>query len=90
MRKARSFLTLAILSLVTALFTAAIATAENYPIRPVKMIVPYPPGGGNDIIARILAQKLSETGGRPYMRYRMAAPGNNDFLARLHLVQKLT
>ena len=36
-----------------------------YPNRPVKLIVTYPPGGGNDVIARLLAQKLTESMGQP-------------------------
>jgi tripartite-type tricarboxylate transporter receptor subunit TctC len=36
------------------------AFAENYPVRPIKLIVPYPAGGGTDIAARWLGQKLSE------------------------------
>jgi tripartite-type tricarboxylate transporter receptor subunit TctC len=34
--------------------------AENYPNRPLRFIVPFPPGGGNDIVGRIVAQKLAE------------------------------
>ena len=34
--------------------------AKTYPIRQVRMVVPYPAGGPTDLIARILAQKLSE------------------------------
>ena len=33
---------------------------QNYPNRPIRMIVPYPPGGGNDIMGRVVAQKLTE------------------------------
>ena len=36
------------------------AMAQDYPTRPVRLIVPYPPGGGNDTLARIFGQKLSE------------------------------
>jgi tripartite-type tricarboxylate transporter receptor subunit TctC len=47
-----------ILSLVSAVDYPA--QARDYPTRPVKVIVPYPPGGAVDVIARIVAQKLSE------------------------------
>jgi tripartite-type tricarboxylate transporter receptor subunit TctC len=47
--------------LAAALLLPALATAQNYPARPVRMIVGFPPGGGTDILARIVAQKLSET-----------------------------
>jgi len=41
------------------------APAPAYPVRPIKLIVTYPPGGGNDIIARLMAQKMSESMGQP-------------------------
>lgn len=40
--------------------TAAAATDDGYPDRPVKMIVPYPPGGPVDVVGRMIAQKLTE------------------------------
>jgi tripartite-type tricarboxylate transporter receptor subunit TctC len=50
--------------------------AQNYPVRPVKLVVPYPPGGPNDIMARILAQKLSEAlGGQFYVENTAGAGG---------------
>lgn len=41
------------------------AQAQNYPNRPVRFIVPFPPGGGNDIVGRIVALRLNETLGVP-------------------------
>jgi tripartite-type tricarboxylate transporter receptor subunit TctC len=42
-----------------------IARAQTYPTRPVRLIVPYPPGGGVDITARLIGQSLSERLGQP-------------------------
>jgi tripartite-type tricarboxylate transporter receptor subunit TctC len=53
------------------------ATAQDYPSRPVKIVVPFPAGGSNDIIARILAQKLSDrTGQQFFVENRGGAGGN--------------
>jgi tripartite-type tricarboxylate transporter receptor subunit TctC len=40
-------------------------SAQSFPNKPVKIIVPFPPGGGTDILARPIAQKLSEKWGQP-------------------------
>ncbi len=48
-----------------ALFAADAARAEDYPSHPIRMIVPYAPGGGADAIARIIAKRVSETIGQP-------------------------
>ena len=40
------------------------ADAANYPVKPVRVVVPFPPGGTNDLIGRFIAQKLSERTGR--------------------------
>jgi len=44
-----------------------IASVQNYPNRPVRIMVGYPPGGVNDILARPMAQWLSERLGQPFI-----------------------
>jgi tripartite-type tricarboxylate transporter receptor subunit TctC len=66
-----------ILLACAGLLFAGAATADNYPSRPVKIVVPFPAGGSNDIVARALAQKLSErTGQSFYVENRGGAGGN--------------
>jgi tripartite-type tricarboxylate transporter receptor subunit TctC len=57
-------LTLA-LALIASTFGIVGATAQTYPSRPVTMIVPYPPGGPTDTLARIFAERLRASLGQP-------------------------
>ena len=50
---------------VTLALGAPPAVAQSYPARPIRIIVPYPPGGTSDILARTLGQKLTDTLGQP-------------------------
>ena len=63
---------------IAILFLVFIATAlaQTYPARPVKLIVPFPPGGNTDIVGRLVAQKLSESlGQQVYIENRGGAGG---------------
>jgi tripartite-type tricarboxylate transporter receptor subunit TctC len=50
---------------LTGMALCAMANAQGYPSRPVRFLVPNPPGGGTDLVARISAQKVSEKWGTP-------------------------
>ena len=45
---------------LSLLLLPALATAQDFPSKPIKLIVPFPPGGPNDIIARVVGQRMSE------------------------------
>jgi tripartite-type tricarboxylate transporter receptor subunit TctC len=67
-----------ILTLGAALLVAAAANAQtSYPNRPVKMIVPFAPAGPTDVIARLLADKLSQSLGQQFYVENHAGAGGN-------------
>ncbi len=53
------------------------ASAADYPTRPVKWVVPYPPGGTTDVLARIIAQWLSDKMGQQFIIENKPGGGNN-------------
>jgi tripartite-type tricarboxylate transporter receptor subunit TctC len=60
-----------------ALAGAGIAFAQTYPSRPIKMIVPFAAGGPTDVIARIVAQRLSEAWGQQIYAENVPGGGGN-------------
>ena len=77
-----------VLGMVCALAAAAFAGAagaQQYPAKPVRLVVPFAPGGSTDIIGRILAQRLAEGWGQPVVvenKPGAATTIGNDFVAK--------
>jgi tripartite-type tricarboxylate transporter receptor subunit TctC len=74
-------------TLIVALgfLVASSAGAQQYPSKPIRFVVPFAPGGGNDLIGRTIAQKLNEAWGVPVIvENRTGASGNigTDFVAK--------
>ena len=63
----RKFTLMALASAPFASLDARAQAASSYPNRPVKMVVPYPPGGATDLVGRLLAGKLAEAWGQPML-----------------------
>ena len=65
---------LAVLALACA---APLALAQTYPAKPIRLIVPFPPGGGTDIFARVVAAKITETQKWNFVVDNRAGAGGN-------------
>lgn len=50
-----------------AMFGAVCAVAQTYPAKTVRVVVPWPPGGANDIVGRVVAQRLGEQTGQQFI-----------------------
>src|SRR5277367_2904348 len=81
----RIFVTIFIASLSSGFGIAVAALAQDYPSRPIRLVVPYPAGGGTDIAGRWIADKLSsQFNEKVFVDNRAGANGNlgTDFIAK--------
>jgi len=69
--------TIAFICSLLSLVLTAPANAQSYPNKPVRVVVPYPPGGPTDIVARVLFQQVSEATGQQFLVDNRAGAGGN-------------
>ena len=62
---------------VALLLFCANALAQGFPNKPIRVVVPFPPGGGTDVVVRMLAPKMSELLGQPVVVDNRAGAGGN-------------
>jgi len=73
------------ITLVALALVVPLAQAQSYPNKPIRMIAPYPPGGATDILARLIAQGLTEALGQPVVVENKAGANGqigHDFVAK--------
>ncbi|MCA3072560.1 MAG: tripartite tricarboxylate transporter substrate binding protein [Rhodocyclaceae bacterium] len=76
-RVLRAWTGLLVSGIVLVAWSSAVHTADGWPSRPVRLIVPFPPGGANDIVARLVAGRLQERWGTPVVIDNRAGAGGN-------------
>jgi len=85
MTKFRAAVSVRFAAALCAVLFGLCAHAQDYPSRPVRIVVPFAPGGPNDIIVRLVAQKLTETWEQPFLVENRPGAGGNigtDFVAK--------
>jgi tripartite-type tricarboxylate transporter receptor subunit TctC len=76
---------IAAVALVAAAVAGSKALAQSYPARPVTIVVPFAAGGGSDLLARLVSQKLEEKLGKPFIIENR--PGAATMLAAMQVVR---
>src|SRR5262245_41293378 len=72
-----------LVALCAALLVTGPAFEQQYPTKPVKIGVPFPPGGVTDIATRLIAQKLSEKLGQQFYVENIAGAGGNNGMGQV-------
>jgi tripartite-type tricarboxylate transporter receptor subunit TctC len=73
----------ALAAIVLGLFCATAASAQDYPSRPVTVVVPYPPGGPTDVVARVLAERMRVPLGQPVIVENVTGGSGNIGVAKV-------
>ena len=79
----KTFALTAAILLAAALSGTKPAVAQTYPSRPITMIVPFPPGGATDAIARILNERLRQALGQPVIIENVGGAGGSIGVGRV-------
>ena len=79
----RPFTVLVVASVMVSVFTTQLATAQNWPARPVTLVVPFAAGSASDTVARILSVRLSEVLGQQVIIENVGGAGGMTGVARV-------
>ena len=72
-----------LLACMAGIFSASIASAQNYPSRPITIVVPFPAGGPTDAIARIMAEQLKASLGQTVVVENIGGGGGTIAIGRV-------
>src|SRR2546428_9037295 len=75
--RALRLLPMAVLGIALVPWPAPAQTSDAWPSRPLRFILPFPPGGGTDILGRIIAERLTASLGQPVVTENRGGAGGN-------------
>ncbi len=67
-------LALSVFAAMSSSLAVSLALADDYPSRPIRLIIPFPPGGSNDVVGRIVANQLGQKLGLSAPMLRQSPP----------------